>query len=93
MSFDFNLAELAGWAGAILILTACGLLSVGKLSGRSLAYQTLNIVVAIGELSAARMHSMHRYLRKHRVRVPQRDGAVLPGVRAISGLPLSGARQ
>ena len=56
MSFDFNLAELAGWAGAVLILTAYGLLSVGKLSGRSLAYQTLNIVGALGFIANGWAH-------------------------------------
>jgi hypothetical protein len=44
-----NLAvEAAGWAGAVLILTAYLLLSAGRLSGQSLAYQGMNVVGAAG---------------------------------------------
>ena len=40
--------ELAGWAGALLILFAYLLLSMGKLTGQSLTYQIMNIVGAAG---------------------------------------------
>ena len=40
--------EIAGWIAAVLILTAYGLLSAGKLNGKSVAYQVMNIVGAIG---------------------------------------------
>jgi hypothetical protein len=40
--------EVAGWAGAVLILLAYGLLSAGRLTGQSLAYQVMNIAGAAG---------------------------------------------
>jgi hypothetical protein len=40
--------EVAGWIGAALILGAYALLSAGKLTGRSLSYQVMNIVGAAG---------------------------------------------
>ena len=40
--------EVAGWTGALLILGAYGLLTAGKLTGRSLAYQVMNVVGAAG---------------------------------------------
>ena len=40
--------EIVGWIGAVLILVAYGLLSAGKLQGRSPIYQGMNIVGAIG---------------------------------------------
>ena len=40
--------EVAGWIAAVLILTAYGLLSAGKLTGKSVSYQLMNIVGAIG---------------------------------------------
>jgi len=40
--------EVAGWAGALLILFAYLLLSMGKLTGQSLTYQLMNIVGAAG---------------------------------------------
>ena len=40
--------ELAGWAGASLILLAYLFLSAGKLTGQSLAYQGMNVVGAAG---------------------------------------------
>ena len=40
--------EIAGWVGALLILFAYLLLSMGKLTGQSLAYQVMNIVGAAG---------------------------------------------
>ena len=40
--------EVAGWSGAALILLAYLLLSAGKLTGRSLLYQAMNVVGAGG---------------------------------------------
>jgi hypothetical protein len=40
--------EVAGWAGAGLILLGYLLISAGKLTGRSAAYQWMNIVGAAG---------------------------------------------
>ena len=40
--------EVAGWAGAVLILLAYLLLSAGRLTGQSLAYQAMNVVGAAG---------------------------------------------
>jgi len=40
--------EIAGWAGALLILFAYLLLSMGKLTGHSLTYPVMNIVGAAG---------------------------------------------
>lgn len=42
------LVEIVGWAGAFLILGAYGLLSAGRLTGRSLTYQLMNVVGAAG---------------------------------------------
>jgi hypothetical protein len=42
------LIEVIGWAGAALILVAYGMLSAGKLSGRSVSYQVMNVVGATG---------------------------------------------
>ena len=40
--------EVVGWAGALLILLGYLLISAGKLTGRSLLYQAMNIVGAAG---------------------------------------------
>lgn len=40
--------EIAGWAGATLILLGYLLLSAGKLTGQSLAYQGMNVIGAAG---------------------------------------------
>jgi formate hydrogenlyase subunit 3/multisubunit Na+/H+ antiporter MnhD subunit len=42
------LIEAAGWAGALLILGSYILVSAGKLTGQSAAYQWMNIVGAAG---------------------------------------------
>ena len=42
------LVEIAGWAGALLILLAYLLLSAEKLTGQSLVYQGMNVVGAAG---------------------------------------------
>ena len=40
--------EVAGWIGAVLILVAYALLSMGKLTGKSVSYQVMNVVGALG---------------------------------------------
>ena len=40
--------EIAGWGGAVLILLAYLLLSAGRLTGQSLAFQAMNVVGAAG---------------------------------------------
>jgi hypothetical protein len=40
--------EVAGWSGALLILGGYALLTAGKLTGKSLAYQVMNVVGAAG---------------------------------------------
>jgi hypothetical protein len=40
--------EIAGWAGAALILLAYLLLSLGRLTGQSVTYQAMNVVGAAG---------------------------------------------
>ncbi len=40
--------ETVGWVGAALILAAYALLSLGKLHGRSPAYQWMNVVGSAG---------------------------------------------
>ena len=40
--------EVVGWAGALLILSAYLLLSMGKVSGQSMLYQAMNAVGAAG---------------------------------------------
>jgi hypothetical protein len=40
--------EVAGWAGAVLILVAYWLLSIDKLAARSAAYQLMNLAGAVG---------------------------------------------
>ena len=42
------LVEIVGWAGALLILAAYGLLSAGKLTGQSRSYQWMNVAGAAG---------------------------------------------
>jgi hypothetical protein len=42
------LVEIVGWTGATLILLAYLLLSMGRLTGRSILYQAMNVVGAAG---------------------------------------------
>jgi hypothetical protein len=42
------LIEAAGWGGAVLILAAYLLLSMGRLTGQSALYQAMNVVGAAG---------------------------------------------
>ena len=48
MSLELLLVEIAGWTGAALILLAYLMLSMGKLTGQSAAYQAMNVVGAAG---------------------------------------------
>lgn len=41
------LIEVIGWAGALMILLAYGLLSTGRMSARTIPYHMLNIVGAL----------------------------------------------
>jgi hypothetical protein len=40
--------EVVGWIAALLILVAYGLLSAGKMTGKSVVYQLMNVVGAVG---------------------------------------------
>ncbi|MEA3057187.1 MAG: hypothetical protein QOF34_2 [Sphingomonadales bacterium] len=40
--------EVVGWAGAVLILLGYLLITAGKLTGRSLLYQAMNVLGAAG---------------------------------------------
>jgi hypothetical protein len=42
------LVEIIGWVAAGLILGAYGLLTAGRLQARSVAYQAMNVVGALG---------------------------------------------
>ncbi len=48
MSATELLVEIAGWAGAVLILGAYLLLSMGRLTGQSALYQGMNVAGAAG---------------------------------------------
>ena len=48
--------EAAGWIGAVLILGSYILVSLGKLEGRSAAYQWLNVIGAAGFVEIGRAH-------------------------------------
>ena len=48
MSAELLLVEAAGWTGALLILAAYLLISLGKVTGQSPLYQAMNVVGAAG---------------------------------------------
>jgi hypothetical protein len=48
MSAEALLVEIAGWAGALLILGGYLFLSLGKVTGQSVVYQAMNVVGAAG---------------------------------------------
>lgn len=56
MSFTI---EIIGWVGALLILLAYGLLSAGKLDGRSRLYQGMNIVGAAAFVINTAVHGAY----------------------------------
>ena len=41
------LIDAIGWSGAILVLTAYGLISLGRVDGKSYSYQVMNVVGAV----------------------------------------------
>ena len=48
MSFELLLVEMAGWAGALLILAAYALLTAERVTSRSALYQGMNVAGAAG---------------------------------------------
>ncbi len=50
------LLEAAGWSGAAALLTAYGLVSAGRLDGRCLRFQLLNLGGAVGLLANGIWH-------------------------------------
>ncbi len=50
------LIDTAGWAGAAALLLAYGLVSSGRLTGRSIRFQLLNLVGAVGLLANGVWH-------------------------------------
>jgi len=42
------LIEVIGWAGALLLLLAYGLVSAGRVESRSVSYQAMNLLGAAG---------------------------------------------
>ena len=42
------LMEIVGWIGAVLILVGYGLLTAGKVTAKSVSYQAMNVVGALG---------------------------------------------
>ena len=40
--------EVVGWVAAVIILAAYGLLSAGKVDGKSALYQSMNVIGAVG---------------------------------------------
>ena len=50
------IVDLAGWVGAVALLGAYALVSAGRLQGRGLAFQLLNLVGALGLLANGVWH-------------------------------------
>ncbi len=50
------LIDAAGWAGAAALLLAYGLVSSGRLSGRSVGFQLLNLAGAVGLMANGIWH-------------------------------------
>jgi hypothetical protein len=50
------LVDAAGWAGAACLLLAYGLVSHGRLTGRSTGFQLLNLAGAVGLLANGIWH-------------------------------------
>jgi hypothetical protein len=49
--------EIVGWAGALLILSAYVLVTIGRLTGRSPAFQWMNLLGAAGFIVNGWWHS------------------------------------
>ena len=78
--------DLAGWAGAAALLLAYGLVSSGRLSGRSSGFQLLNLAGAVGLLANGVWHGAWPSAALNAV-------WIVIGVCALSGRPRSrGAR-
>ena len=56
MTITEILIEAAGWSGAVLILGAYILLSLGRLQGNSPAYQWANVIGAAGFILNSSYH-------------------------------------
>ena len=54
------LIDAAGWAGAAALLLAYGLVSSGRLNGRSIPFQLLNLFGALGLLANGIWHDASR---------------------------------
>ena len=50
------LVDTVGWAGAAALLLAYGLVSLGRLNGRSIRFQLLNLFGAVGLLANGIYH-------------------------------------
>jgi hypothetical protein len=50
------LIDIVGWGGAALILGACALLTAGKVDARSVVYQGMNVVGALGFIANGWWH-------------------------------------
>lgn len=48
--------EIAGWVGAVLVLIGYVLVSTGRLEGRSIAFQMLNLIGALGFIANTAWH-------------------------------------
>ena len=50
------LIDIVGWAGAVLILGAYALLTAGRVDARSVVYQGMNVVGALGFIANGWWH-------------------------------------
>lgn len=48
--------EVVGWIGAILILAGYALLTAGKVNAKSVSYQAMNVVGALGFIANSAWH-------------------------------------
>ena len=53
------IADVIGWAGAFLLLTAYALLSFKKISGDSIPYQAMNVLAGIGLAISSFSHAAY----------------------------------
>lgn len=54
-----TIADVIGWAGAILLLTAYALLSFKKILGDSIIYQAMNVLAGIGLAISSFSHAAY----------------------------------
>jgi hypothetical protein len=50
------LMEVVGWIGAVLILAGYALLTAGKVTAKSISYQAMNVVGAVGFIANGVWH-------------------------------------